>query len=129
MKRRNFLQLVAALAGLPFLPKAAAKPETHTLTLSEVPPHSHIPAGTIQPYAWRDEPPPGWLPCDGRVISQCHHPVLCDVLGSNKLPDLNSRIMMHAVPDDPERPWLSGSHGEKISYEAYTGLRYMIKAK
>lgn len=130
--------MLAALAALPFLPKVAAKHKVPELVddmgygLSGC--YPPIPVGTIEPFSLRDEEdvPEGWLPCDGRVISQCQHPALCEVLGDNKVPNLNSRKMMHAVPDDPERPWLCGSHAEpltQLDYDAYCGIRYMIKAK
>lgn len=121
MKRRAFVQMLAAVAALPFLPKLAGKPKSpeivddmgYGLTGFCPPP---IPVGTIQTFQYRTERdvPPGWLPCDGRVISRCQFPELAEILGSNKLPDVNERIQFSP---------------RQIAYDAYCGIRYMIKAK
>jgi Phage Tail Collar Domain len=134
MKRRSFLQLALALTGIPFLPKAAAKP-----ALPPLHPHDpfcgagelgNIPVGTIQPFAGSGAPK-GWLPCDGRHLSPGSYPELFNAIGSSyspfnptfQLPDLNAR--MHAVPDDADRPDLCGWHGEII----YSGVQHIIKVE
>jgi hypothetical protein len=128
MKRRSFLQLALALAGVPFLPKVAAKPAPPPLSphdpfcgVGEIR-HLTVPVGTIQPFAGFGAPP-GWLPCDGRVVSRSEYPELGEILPF-KLPDLNTNVVMHAVPDDSDRPNLCGWHGEP-----YSVLQYIIKAK
>jgi hypothetical protein len=85
MKRRNFLQLMAALAGVPFLPKAAtAAAEVvdpghyHSIPPQIGPPP--IPVGQISAYAGA-KMPPGWLPCDGRAVFKSDYPELFKTIG------------------------------------------------
>jgi microcystin-dependent protein len=122
MKRRNFLQLMAALAGVGFLPKAAAK--------IAPPPPPAIPVGTIQAFAGT-QLPPGWLPCDGRHLSPGRYPELYQVIGRNnpfsptfQLPNLNAHVLMHAVPDNSAFPDLCGWHGEALNQ-----IQHIVKAK
>jgi Phage Tail Collar Domain len=128
MKRRSFLQLVLALAGVPFLPKAVGKPVIPTVVgLNSNHAISSIPVGTIQTFAGNNLPV-GWLPCDGREISRTQYSALFKAIGDSygtpfKLPDLNVR--MHAVPDDADRPDLCGWHGEVV----YSGMQHIIKAE
>lgn len=117
MKRRSFFQLLLAMAGIPLLPKIAAKPPKivddmgYGLT-GYYPP---IPPGTIQPYLGSSMPL-GWLPCDGRVLSPKDYPALWEAMGTPykfQLPNPNVNILMHAVPDDERYPCL-GWHGEPV---------------
>lgn len=126
--------MLAALAALPVLPKLAAKPEPVYTCDPPRPPDPFcgvddmlpkMPVGQISQYANLSSLPPGWLPCDGRVISPREHPALAQLLGTSynpmphsrlvKLPNINSHIRLtpHTNPQ----------------YEAYTGIRYMIKAR
>lgn len=120
MKRRSFVQILAAFLALPFVPKLAAKPKVPPIVddmgygLSGY--YPPIQVGTISTFSTREHSlPPGWLPCDGRTISACQFPALAEVLGDTKLPDINSRIRF--------------TPHENPQYEAYTGIRYMIKAR
>jgi Phage Tail Collar Domain len=121
MKRRNFLQLMAALAGVGFLPKAASKVAP--------PPPPAIPIGTIQHFIGNNLPV-GWLPCDGRQISPNHYPEFFKAIGGTppfkpwKLPDLNSSVQMHALPDNSAFPDLCGWHGEALNQ-----IQQIIKVK
>jgi len=109
MKRRNFLQLMAALAGVGFLPKAAAKPVE--LPIETRP----VPIGSVMPFCG-DKLPPGWLPCDGRVISPNHFPELHKLI--KELPDMRARI-----------PVRSGASPHQNGGESIFALHYMIKAR
>lgn len=113
MKRRSFLQIVAAVAALPFLPKVVAKAKSEL----HIPSKSAIPVGTIATFSMREETvPAGWLPCDGRMISPNKYPELAEILGRPfRLPDANRRIAFANKPP--------------IDYDAYCGIRYMIKAR
>jgi hypothetical protein len=115
MKRRSFVQLLLALAGVPFLPKAASK-----ATVSE----PAIPVGAV---LLKSGPlPNGWLPCDGRLISRLEHQPLFSVLdtaygkGDGRttfaLPDLNTSHI-HGIRDPGHR------HGTELFCD------YIIKAK
>lgn len=121
MKRRNFLQLIAVLAGVPFVRVKAAPELNKPVGL----PSGGIPVGMIQLFSGRTPPPPGWLPCDGQVVSSNDFPELHALLGPPgkipfTLPQMNAR--MHAVPG---HLLLCGSQGEPV----YSGLQYIIKAK
>ena len=128
MKRRSFVQLLFALAGLPFLPKAAAKP-----SLFNNNPHdpfcgagiSAFPVGYIPP-PYSGPLPKGYLPCDGRMASRLEFNSLYQAIGTSfgegdglttfGLPDLRARGPYGMV--DP---------GHRHGYEIFG--EYIIKAK
>lgn len=121
MKRRSFLQMLAALAGVPFLPRTAAKPVHFIGQNSVAGVRPGIPVGTIQPYMG-NYPPLGWLPCDGRVISAHEFPALHAVIGKpGKIP--------FALPEMRANLSLGVSHQQ--GFQAYnsdfTTLQYIIK--
>lgn len=102
MKRRSFLQMLAALAGLPFLPKAAAKPALNLVAscqgvvglqgpVGAAGPHLGPAVGNIMPYVGT-EVPAGWLPCDGREVP-ADYQKLKEILPF-KLPDLRGRELV-----------------------------------
>jgi len=104
MKRRTFVQLLLALAGLPLVAKA--KQETHVLSLAECPKHTceplpvatlerpgAIPVGAVSQY-YGEKLPDGWLWCDGAPISRSYYPELMQVL---QHPDFNTAHL----PDFP----------------------------
>jgi hypothetical protein len=122
MKRRNFLQLIAALAGVPFLPKTAAKPvhfigqnsiaNTRNDVIETV--KTGIPVGTVQPYMGR-QAPLGWLPCDGRVISAHEFPALHAAIGQpGKIP--------FRLPE-----MRANQPGQLGQFHDFTTLQYIIK--
>jgi hypothetical protein len=139
MKRRSFLQMLAALAGLPFLPKAAAKPAftgQNTIAGPVVPVEQMRSAfrkafgapptlvGQIEPCI--GQLPKGWLPCDGRAVSRLEHNSLFSIMGTVygkgdglntfNLPDLNASYV-HGVRDP----------GHQHGFEMFG--QYIIKAK
>jgi hypothetical protein len=139
MKRRSFLQMLAALAGLPFLPKAAAKPHfigQNSFAGPIVPVEQMrsafqtafqpqpIPVGYLLRYS--GQLPEGWLPCDGRAVSRLEHNSLFDVVGTAygngdglttfALPDMNT-AHVHGIRDPGHR------HGSEMFGE------FIIKAK
>lgn len=122
MKRRNFLQLIAALAGIPFLPKAKAKP-VHFTGQNSVLPNSRndvitgtvIPAGTVQPYMGKHAPF-GWLPCDGRVIS------------AHEFPDLHAAIGQPGkIPFALPEMYMNGGLAAQKGQLDFTTVQYIIK--
>ena len=71
-----------------------------------------LPPGTIQAYAGTS-PPPGWLMCDGSIVTQTEYPYLWDVIevshgagtsadGDFHLPDYRGRFLRGT--DDPDGP-------------------------
>jgi hypothetical protein len=127
MKRRSFLQMLAALAGIPFLPKTAAKPVQNPLAGPFVPvgfqgpvgPASlGVPVGTVQPYMG-NHAPLGWLPCDGRVISAHEFPALHALIGQpGKVP--------FALPEMRANHGLAQQNGLS-QFHDFTTLQYIIK--
>jgi hypothetical protein len=139
MKRRSFVQLLLALAGVPFLPKAKAAsvlPNSRNDVITGIPcaglqgpvgpagPHLGPPVGTV---LLKSGPlPNGCLPCDGRVISRLEHQPLFSALGTAygegdgrttfALPDLNT-FHVHGIRDPGHR------HGTDLFCE------YVIKAE
>jgi microcystin-dependent protein len=103
MKRRNFIGLLAALAGVPFLPKVVVK---HTLSVSELPLHSHPYTGQVLPC--HGQLPKGWLPCDGRAVSRSQYNTLYSLIDTTygrgdgfttfNLPDMNT-AHAHGIAD------------------------------
>jgi hypothetical protein len=130
MKRRSFLQMLAALAGIPFLPRTAAKPVgQNSLAGPFCPPGFQgpigpaslgVPVGTIQPYMGKHAPL-GWLQCDGRVISAHEFPALHAVIGKpGKIP--------FALPEMRPNLGLGVSHQQGFQpYSDFTTLQYIIK--
>lgn len=108
MKRRSFLQLLAAFAGIPVVAKTVAKPTAQFIGQNSIA-KSAIPTGTIQPFCGQYIPN-GWLPCDGRVISPNDYPELHKILGST-------------LPSG-----YSASHGEPmLSAEPFVSVQHIIK--
>jgi hypothetical protein len=118
MKRRSFLQLLAAFAGIPLLPKAVVKPPTHFIGQNSVA-KSAIPVGTIQPYMG-NYPPIGWLPCDGRVISPNAYPELHNLV--KQLPDLRGNEL------DCSDQLLGLGQIEKQNFRLFHQPQYIIRA-
>lgn len=132
MKRRNFLQLLAAFAGIaPVLAKAKAVASLPPLNPHDpfcgCEPMPSVPIGTVSSFAGENVPS-GWLPCDGRVLSQGEFPKLCEILGPPfKVIKLTPQPLMHALPDNPDHENLCGWHGEPaIELVPY---QYIVKAK
>lgn len=120
MNRRSFVQLCLALAGVPFLPKAASKATAPAAIPVGEP---TIPVGAV---LLKSGPLPfGWLPCDGRVVSRSQYDSLFSVIdtaygaGDGRttfaLPD--NTPLVHGVKDPGHR------HGTELFCE------YIIKAK
>jgi hypothetical protein len=123
MKRRSFLQMLAAFAGIPLLPKTAAKPPVHFIPQNSVA-KSAIPVGTIQPYMG-NYPPIGWLPCDGRVISPNAHPELHAIVSQNfgsRLPDMRGNEL------DCSDQLLGLGQIEKQNFQLFHQPQYIIRA-
>ena len=78
MKRRAFVQLLAALAGLPFLAKATSSVRSEEVS-KQLLYQSRIPVGTVSAYCG-DKVPEGWLACDGSMINRSAYPELFKLL-------------------------------------------------
>jgi hypothetical protein len=126
MKRRNFLQLLGALAGVPFLPRTAAKPAAAVTGQNSVVGRRIIPVGAVQPYAGQIVPD-GWLPCDGRAMSRLEHKPLFSVLGTIYGEGDGTRTFN--VPDMiPRYPYGIKDPGHQHGREIFA-QQYIIKAK
>jgi hypothetical protein len=141
MKRRSFLQMLTALVGLPFLPKAAAKPPVHFTgqnslgpigpigpqgPVGAAGPHLGPPVGTIQPYMGNSAPL-GWLPCDGRVVSARDYPALHAAIGKpGKIP-FALPVMQANFEMDASNQLLGMSQLEQRHTRLYQAPQYIIK--
>lgn len=108
MKRRNFLQIMAALAAAPLVSARAKR--VQALIDTQLAKGPAVPVGYILPFAGK-QVPPGWLPCDGRQIARNQYAELFKLL-DGKVPDM--------------RPNLPGNFDSNPKFKV---VQYIIKAK
>lgn len=135
MKRRSFFQLLLALAGLPFLPKAASKAVVVSNPV-ELPGPSAIPVGSISMH--HGVIPAGWLPCDGRTLGRPDYPELWEAIGGAdtffELPNLDANVFSPwRQQHEANSCWLQHEENSCLGWHAepvqYSGLQYIIRAK
>lgn len=88
-----------------------------------------VPVGTVSAYASSSTLPAGWLICNGNTFDQAVYQDLYTALGSNTLPDLQSKVL---VGDDAGAALsLRGTFGSTdltTNNNAYYVVNYIIKA-
>jgi hypothetical protein len=136
MKRRNFLQIMAALAAAPLVSTKAKQ----TLMAKQLATGPALPVGYIQPYVGKvgKAVPSGWLPCDGREIASSEFPDLVallqgDTLKPTKVPDMRANKL--GLPgnlqssnlefDNPSNLVVKNAAGE---VQKAVQVQYIIKA-
>ena len=89
--------------------------------------------------AFAGDLPPGWLPCDGRLLSIDQNPATYTVIGTTyggngtttfALPDLRGRVLAGADGRDPDQGpgGLSGRKSEDAELIPYTAINWAIAA-